>query len=81
MAIVITLDSELEQLLQEKAAQHGQDINAMASELLARVLAWEEQDFAEAVQGIQQGLNDFNAGQFRSFQDFSEEQQRKYHLP
>jgi hypothetical protein len=49
--------------------------------LLAHVLVWEEQDLQEAVKGIQQGLDDFEAGRFRSFQDFAEEQRHKYNLP
>jgi predicted transcriptional regulator len=81
MAIVITLDSELETLLRARAAQRGQDINIVASELLASVLVWEEKDSEEATQGIQQGLDDFEAGRFRSFQDFAKEQRQKYNLP
>jgi predicted transcriptional regulator len=77
MTIVVTLSPELEALLRSKAAQRGQDINFVASELLANVLAWEEQDSEEAIKSIQQGFDDFEAGRFRSFQDFSEEQQHK----
>lgn len=80
MAIVITLSPELETLLQNKAVQQGQDINLVASELLTRVLEWEMQDSEEAVRGIQQGLDDFEAGRFRSFQDFAKEQRNKYNL-
>jgi predicted transcriptional regulator len=81
MATVVTLSPELETVLSARAAQQGQDINAVASELLASVLKWEEQDSEEAVRGIQQGLDDFEAGQFRSFQDFAEEQRQKHNLP
>jgi predicted transcriptional regulator len=81
MAIVITLSPELETLLRNRAVQQGQDVNFVASELLASVLEWEAQDSEEAIRGIQQGLDDFEAGRFRSFQDFSEEQRHKYNLP
>jgi predicted transcriptional regulator len=81
MAIVVTLSPELEALLRNRAAQRGQDVSFVASELLAHVLVWEEQDLQEAVKGIQQGLDDFEAGRFRSFQDFAEEQCHKYNLP
>lgn len=77
MAIVVTLSPELEALLLDKAAQRGQDISLVASELLASVLEWEEQDSEEAIKIIQQGLNDFEAGRFRAFQDFAEEQRHK----
>lgn len=44
MAIVVTLSSKLEALLLEKATRRGQDMSLVASELLANVLEWEEQD-------------------------------------
>ena len=81
MAIVVTLSPELEALLRDKAAQRAQDVSFVASELLANVLAWEGQDSAAAIKGIQQGLDDFEAGRFRSFQDFAEEHHHKYNLP
>jgi predicted transcriptional regulator len=81
MAIVVTLSPELEALLRDRAAQRGQDVSFVASELLASVLAREGQDSEEAIKGIQQGLDDFEAGRFRSFQDFAEEQHHKYNLP
>jgi len=68
----------LEALLRDKAARQGQDVGLVASELLARVLEWEEQDSEDAIKGIQQGLDDFEAGRFRSFQEFADEQRRKY---
>ena len=34
----------------------------------------------EAMKGIQQGLTDFELGNYRSFDDFFEEQHRKYNL-
>ena len=80
MSIVVTLSPELEALLRDKAARQGQDINLVASALLASVLEWEVQDSEEAVKGIQQGLNDFEADRFRSFHEFAEEQRRKYNL-
>jgi predicted transcriptional regulator len=81
VAIVVTLSPELEALLRDRAAQQGQDVGLVASELLASVLGWEEKDSEEAIKGIQQGLDDFEAGQFRSFQDFATEQHHKYDLP
>ena len=81
MTIVVTLSSELEALLHEYAAQRGQDVNLVASELLATVLEWEVEDSEEAIKGIQKGLNDFETGRFRSFSDFAQEQRHKYNLP
>ncbi|WP_019502907.1 hypothetical protein [Pseudanabaena sp. PCC 6802] len=81
MTIVVTLSPELEALLRERATQQGQDVGFIASELLTAALRWEEQDLKEAISGIQRGLDDFEAGQFRAFQDFAEEQGYRYNLP
>ncbi len=78
MAIEITLSPELEALLRHKASQQGQDLNAVASELLASALAWEAQDIAAAIAGIQHGLDDFEVGKSWSFQDFAEEQRLNF---
>ncbi|WP_071189861.1 hypothetical protein [Trichormus sp. NMC-1] len=81
MAIVVSLSPELEARLREKAAQQGQDISFVAAELLENILDWELQDSEAAIKGIQQGLEDFEAGRFRSLDDFADEQRRKYNLP
>jgi predicted transcriptional regulator len=81
MTIVISLSPEVEARLREKAARQGQDVSLVAAELLASVLEWEAQDSEEAIEGIQRGLDDFEAGRLRSFDEFAEEQRRKYTLP
>jgi predicted transcriptional regulator len=81
VSIEITLNPELEEQLRKKATQRGQDISLVATKLLASVLEWEAQDSEEAIQGIKQGLNDFEAGNFRGFDEFAAEQRRKYNLP
>jgi predicted transcriptional regulator len=81
MTILVSLSPELEARLLEKAARQGQDVSFVAAELLANALDWELQDSQEAIQGIQQGLNDFDAGRFRTFEEFAEEKRRKYNLP
>ena len=81
MAIFVTLSPELEALLRDKAARLGENVDIVASQLLANALEWEVQDSQEAIKGIQQGLDDFEAGRFRSFDEFAEEQPRKYNLP
>ncbi len=72
MTIVVNLSSELEALLREYAARRGQDVSLVASELLASVLEWEVEDSEKAIKGIQQGLNDFEAGRFRAFSEFAQ---------
>jgi predicted transcriptional regulator len=81
MTIEITLTPELEEQLRKKALDQGQDINLVAAELLASILEQEAQDLEQAIQGIQQGLDDFEAGNFRSFDEVATEQRRKYDLP
>ncbi|WP_341529760.1 hypothetical protein WKK05_10815 [Nostoc sp. UHCC 0302] len=81
MSIVISLSPELEAQLRQKATQQGQDVSLVAAELITRILEWESQDSEAAVAGIQRGLDDFEAGHSRSFQEFAEEQRRKYNLP
>ncbi|MEH1905577.1 MAG: hypothetical protein V7L04_30420 [Nostoc sp.] len=81
MAIVVSLSPELEARLREKAAQQRQDVSFVAAQLLETVLEWEVQDSEAAIKGIQQGLEDFEAGRFRSFDDFVDDQRRKYNLP
>jgi predicted transcriptional regulator len=78
MPIVVTLSPELEQQLRAKAKRQGQDISLVASELLANVLEWETQDSAEAIEGIQQGLDEFRSGKFRSFDEYAAEQRQKH---
>jgi predicted transcriptional regulator len=81
MAIVIILSPELETLLLDRASRQGQEVNLVASELLAGVLEWQEQDSEEAIKVIQQGLDDFESGRFRDFQEFAEEQRFNNNLP
>ncbi len=81
MTIVVTLSPEIEALLQARANRQGQDINRVASELLASTLVWDAQDTEEAIQGIQKGLDDFQSGKFRPFHEFVDEQCHKYNLP
>jgi predicted transcriptional regulator len=80
VAIVISLNPELEAQLREKAERQGQDISLTAAKMLANALAWETQDSEDAIEGIRQGLDDFEAGRFRSFDDFAAEQQSKFNF-
>ncbi|MCL1465704.1 hypothetical protein [Argonema galeatum] len=81
MSITVTLSPEAEAKLFEEAARQGKDVSIVAAELLVKILEWEAQDYAEAIAGIQRGLDDFAVGKSRSFEAFAEEQRRKYNLP
>jgi len=81
MTLTITLPAEAEQRLRERAAREGQDAETIAAAVLVEALEWESHDSAEAIRGIQRGLDDFAAGRFRPFQEFAEEQRGKHHVP
>ncbi len=81
MTIVLNLSPEMEERLQKKATQRGEALEFVATALLADLLDWEAQDSEEAIVGIQRGLDDFEAGRFRSFDAFEQEQRQKYDLP
>jgi predicted transcriptional regulator len=81
MTIVVNLSPEMEERLQRKAIQRGEALEFVATSLLADLLDWEAQDSEEAIVGIQRGLDDFEAGRFRSFEAFEQEQRQKYDLP
>lgn len=80
MAIVVNLSPERKAQLRNKAALQGRDISIVAAELLTTLLEWEATDLSEAIEGIQQGLDDFEDGHYRSFDQFAEEQHKKYNL-
>ena len=81
MSIAISLSPEIEALLREKATREGQDISIVAAQLLTRILEWEARDSEEAIEGIHEGLNDFELGRFRSFDEFAKSQRTKYSFP
>lgn len=81
MTITLNLSPETLAKLLEEAARQGKDISIVAAQLLTKILEWEAQDSEAAIAGIQSGLDDFEAGRFREFEEFAQEQRRKYNLP
>ena len=80
MTLTIELSPDAERRLHEKAIQQGEAIEAVAAAILADALEWEAQETAEAVEGIRRGLEDFEAGRWRPFDEFADEQRRKHQL-
>lgn len=78
MSIVVDLSPEVEARLRDKALQRGQDMNLMVAELLQVVLTWEEEDLVESIAAIQEGLDDFEAGRFQSFEDFARAKRKMF---
>lgn len=58
----IPLKPERKAQLEEYAKRHGPEPAVALDEALASYLEWERQDFAEAMEGIRQGLEDVKAG-------------------
>jgi predicted transcriptional regulator len=61
----IPLRPERQAELEEFARRRGKSPADALDEALANYLEWEQQDFEEAVQGIQQGYDDVRAGHTR----------------
>ncbi|MHC5672700.1 hypothetical protein [Nostoc sp.] len=80
MSITLDLPPKVEALLRQRAESTGQDISQMALAVLTLGLSLDDQDFFEALKGIQRGLDDFEQGQFSSLEDFIAEQNQKYGL-
>jgi predicted transcriptional regulator len=81
VTITIDLDPEVLTWLHEKGAREGQDAETVAAALLAEALVWEKQERAEAIAGIQRGLDDVAAGRARPLEEFVAEQRAKHALP
>ncbi len=80
MTLTLTLPPKLEALLRQRAESTGQDLASIAVAVLAFGLSVDEGDFFKALEGIQQGLKDFEEGRFCSLDDFIVDQNQKYGL-
>jgi predicted transcriptional regulator len=67
--------------LEDFARRRGQDTATALDEALAEYLEWERQDYAEALDGIREGLDDVKAGRIRPADEFLDEFARKHGLP
>ncbi len=64
------LAPEEEAQLRRKAGREGQQTETVTHAVLVQALEWEAQDRAEAVAGIQRGIDAFEQGRFRRFSEF-----------
>lgn len=80
MSITIELPPYIEELLHQRAAAAGQDIQHTALAVLTLGLSLKDDDFFAALEGIQQGLKDCEQGNFSSLDDFVAEQNQKHGL-
>lgn len=63
--MTITITPETEAKLREMAAREGQDMNTIVDALLASAIEWKSLERAEAIAGIQRGLEASAAGRVR----------------
>jgi hypothetical protein len=61
------------QLEEDYAQRHGQDAVAALDDVLADYFAQEQQDYREAVEGIQRGYEDMKAGRVQLMEEFFED--------
>ncbi len=67
----INLSPKIEIQLTQKATKEGKDISEIAAEIITHAIESELQDYQETIQGITQGLEDFEKGNFSSCEDFT----------
>jgi len=77
---MIPLKPERRAQLEEYAKRRGQDPATALDDALATYLEWERQDFNEAVEGIQRGLDDMKAGRGRPASEVLADLRRKHDL-
>lgn len=63
--MTLTISPHLEARLRRKVAQENQDTDTVAETLLTMALDWEARDYAEAVEGIRNGIEASAAGRVR----------------
>jgi predicted transcriptional regulator len=80
MTLTIDLEPELLERLHEKATREGRDPETIAAHILAEALEWEAQDRQDAIEGIQRGLDDYEAGRFRSLDEVTAEKRQRHGL-
>ena len=78
---MIAMKAERKAQLEAYAERHGQDAVAALDEVLADYFAWEQQDYREAVDGIQRGYEDMKAGRVQPVEEFFEELRIEHGFP
>jgi predicted transcriptional regulator len=67
--------------LEEFARRRGKGTTEALDEALAEYFDWERQDYAEALEGVREGLADVRAGRTRPAGEFLDDFARKHGLP
>ena len=67
--------------LADYAKRHDQDAATALDTALAEFFAWEKRDYAEAVEGIRDGYEDFKADRMQDSKEVFDELRAKHGLP
>jgi predicted transcriptional regulator len=67
--------------LEDYAQRHGQDTVTALDDVLADYFAWEQREYGEAVDGIQQGYDDLQAGRVQPMDEFFEDLRLEHGFP
>lgn len=78
MTIQIDLSPEAEALLSQQAAREGKEAASYVQELVEESLEWREQDFVEALDGVQRGLADSEAGRVKPLSQVIEDARQRH---
>lgn len=81
MSILINLPPEVEAQLREKAVREGKEAEVIASDAVARMLAWEAQERTEVIAAVRRSDAAAAEGRVRPLEEFVAEQRRKHGLP
>ncbi|MGH9408966.1 MAG: hypothetical protein ACRD1V_05890 [Vicinamibacterales bacterium] len=76
----LPIKSERLAQLEEFARRRGKTPADALDDALAEYLGWERQDYQDAVQGVQQGIEDASAGRTKPADEFLDEFARKHGL-
>ena len=63
------------------AERHGQDAVTALDDVLAVYFEWEQQDYREAVKGIQRGYEDMKADRLQPMEEFFEDLRLEHSFP
>lgn len=78
---MVPIKPERKAELERFALEHGQSPADTLDDAIASYLAWQKQDFDEAVEGIRRGWKDVKAGRTRPAAAVFEKLRRKHGLP
>ncbi len=78
---MIPMKPECKAQLDAYAERHGQDAVTALDDVLADYFGWEQQDYREAVMGIQRGYRDMKAGRVQAIEEFFDDLRVEHGFP